>query len=149
MDAVMEPWAERLHSCMKAAGRIPADLARACKIGPGSVSGWFGKGKPTLMISGNHLVACCALLNVDPTYIMTGKGPIQSQSQPARLDGEILRLGIALVRGVLKANNVTKFDILEDADEVAQAMQYVMAQGLRSVTADNVLDFMQARAKRG
>jgi len=86
MEAVMEPWAQRLHRCMVEAGSNQAALARACGIKPGSVSGWFGQGKPTKMISGDNLVACCLLLGVSPAYIMTGKGAVKGHSQAARLD---------------------------------------------------------------
>lgn len=97
MNPVMEPWAERLQACMKAAGKQQADLARACKIEPGSVSGWFGKGKATKMISGDNLIACCTLLEVNPAYVMTGKGPVQSHSQPARFDAEIIADAMGLL----------------------------------------------------
>lgn len=103
----------------------------------------------TKVPGGLFLYRWAQFYGVSLEWLITGKGnQLQSQSQPARLDGEILRLGIALVRGALKANNVSKFDVLEDADEVAQAMQFVIAQRLTSVTADNVLDFMQARAEK-
>lgn len=36
----MEIWAKRIHDRMIEVGKKPADLARACGIKPGSVSGW-------------------------------------------------------------------------------------------------------------
>lgn len=69
----MTPWAERLHSLMTAAGKTQADLARACRIKPGSVSGWFDKGKPTKMLAGDNLVAVAALVESTAEYIITGK----------------------------------------------------------------------------
>ncbi|OBR79088.1 MULTISPECIES: helix-turn-helix transcriptional regulator [Xanthomonas] len=94
----MEEWARRIHEQMVAQGKIPADLARACKIKPGSVSGWFGQGKPTKMISGDNLVAAATFLNTSPEYIMTGRGPAEAAaSQPERLDDETIAQGFELL----------------------------------------------------
>lgn len=104
----MEAWASRLYERMVSAGKKPADLARACGIKPGSVSGWFGQGKPTKMISGNHLVVAAELLGTTAEYVMTGRrGAIgrgvepgtesDLVSQPARLEDENIAQGIELL----------------------------------------------------
>lgn len=98
----MEEWASRIHERMTAAGRKPVDLARACKIKPGSVSGWFGQGKPTKMISGDNLVAAASFLNTTAEYIMTGRGAADVQSQPAGLDLGKLSTVLAVVEGAIK-----------------------------------------------
>ena len=82
----MEPWAKRMQDRMAETGHTQADIARACGIQPGSVSGWFGQGKPTKMISGDNLVASAILLGTSAEYLMTGKGPRRASSQPVGLD---------------------------------------------------------------
>lgn len=93
----MEKWAERIHERMTAAGKLAADLARACDIKPGSVSGWFGQGKPTKMISGDNLVLVAQYLGTTAEYIMTGRGAPAGTSQPARLDDVTMRQGVELL----------------------------------------------------
>lgn len=94
----MEEWAQRIHERMVAQGKIAAELARACKIKPGSVSGWFGQGKPTKMISGDNLVAVASFLNTSPEFIMTGRGAAEiAESQPERLDDETIAQGFELL----------------------------------------------------
>ena len=96
----MEDWATRIYERMAAAGKTQADIARACKIKPGSVSGWFGQGKPTKMISGDNLVATAQLLGTTAEYIMTGRitiGGRPQQSQPEGLDDATLAQGVELL----------------------------------------------------
>lgn len=99
----MEDWAERIDKLMKAKGITQADIARACKIQPGSVSGWFGGGKATKMISGDNLVTTAALLETSAEYIITGRptSPPGSPSQPLGLDLEKLSLSLAVVEGAI------------------------------------------------
>lgn len=146
----MEAWAKRIKALADDEELNDSDIAKIVGVAPNSVTQWWGRvqGKPpTKEIKSLPLVKIAKRLNTTAEYLLTGTPPA-SESQPVRLDGETLRLGITLVRGVLKANNVTKFDVLEDADEIVQAMQFVLARQLTSVTADNVLDFMQARAEK-
>jgi hypothetical protein len=103
----MEPWAERIHERMTAIGKKPVELARACGIKAGSVSGWFGQGKPTKMISGDNLVSAASFLGISPSFIMTGRedGPIASQS--VGLDIEKLSTVLAVVEGAIKDSRKT------------------------------------------
>lgn len=98
----MEIWAERIHERMVAAGKKPVDLARACGIKPGSVSGWFGQGKPTKMISGDNLVSAAAFLNTTAEYIMTGRNGAAVPSQPVGLDLSKLSTVLAVVEGAVR-----------------------------------------------
>ncbi|AZR23512.1 XRE family transcriptional regulator [Xanthomonas vasicola] len=98
----METWAERLHERMVAAGKKPAELARACGIQPGSVSGWFGQGKPTKMISGDNLIAAAAFLEVSPEFIMTGRSGPRRESHTVGLDIEKLAAVLAVVEGAIR-----------------------------------------------
>ena len=82
----MEEWARRVQELMSQTGRTQADLARACAIKPGCVSGWFGQGKPTKMISGDNLVATANVLGTTAEYLMTGRGGGARASQPMGLD---------------------------------------------------------------
>lgn len=93
----METWAERIHERMTAAGKKPADLARACGIKAGSVSGWFGQGKPTKMISGDNLVAAAGYLGTTAEYVMTGRGGLIGPSQSQRLDDANMAQGVELL----------------------------------------------------
>lgn len=78
-----------------------ADIARACKIQPGSVSGWFGGGKPTKMISGDNLVAVAQALGTTAEYIMTGRGALATgtslPSQAERQDDPTIAQGLELL----------------------------------------------------
>lgn len=96
----MEPWAKRIHELMTDGGYSQAELARACGIKPGSVSGWFGQGKPTKMISGDNLVAAASLLGTTAEYLMTGRPSAASrtgQSQLAGLTEENIAQGVELL----------------------------------------------------
>jgi hypothetical protein len=115
MDTDMELWAKRLHAAMVAAKA-------------GSVSGWFGQGKITKMISGDNLVAACLFLGVSPEFIMTGRGHGNGQSQSARLDAGKLSALIdtvdASVKGTLfERNSRVKARIITAAYMDAQASE--------------------------
>ncbi len=97
----MEPWAARIKESLDAQGLSQAELARACKIGAGSVSGWFGQGKPTKMISGDNLVAAASFLGISPEFIMTGRGAGNSPSQSVGLDLDKLSIVLAVVEGAI------------------------------------------------
>lgn len=57
---------------------IAADLARAAKVRPPSVSDWF-TGK-TKSLRGESLLAVARLLNVNPEWLNTGRGPMRPAS---------------------------------------------------------------------
>jgi hypothetical protein len=101
---MLPPWAQRISDLLAADPQKTASgLARACGIKPGSVSGWFGGGKPTKMISGDNLISAAEYLGTTPEYIMTGRNPSQlSQSQPAELDLEMLKSAIVSVKEALR-----------------------------------------------
>lgn len=100
---MMEPWAKRIQLRMAETGHSQADIARACGIKNGSVSGWFGKGTLTKMISGDNLVATAALLETTAEHIMTGRGHRPAApSQPVGLDAEKLSTVLALVEGAIR-----------------------------------------------
>ena len=52
-----------------------ADLARACKIKPPSVSDWFSGATQTL--KGANLLNASACLGVSPQWLAAGKGPMR------------------------------------------------------------------------
>ena len=95
----METWAVRIQELMRDRDMSAADLARACKIQPGSISGWFGGGKPTKMISGDNLVAAAQALGTTAEYIMTGRGKALTgaagASQAERQDDPTIAQGLA------------------------------------------------------
>lgn len=111
----MENWAQRIHSLLLASGKSQAELARACGIKAGSVSGWFGQGKPTKMISGDNLVAAAQFLESTAEYIMTGR-TAATPSQPQRLDAERLAILFdevdSAARGLAKLSTASKFAIV-------------------------------------
>jgi transcriptional regulator with XRE-family HTH domain len=86
---------DRLNIAMRAAGVSAADLARACRIQPPSVSDWI-TGK-TKTIKGANLLAAAKLLRVSPEWLATGKGShdraeaaVDQGSQQVRLDPAML-----------------------------------------------------------
>lgn len=98
----MEDWAKRIHARMLEMGKIPADLARACKVKPASVSGWFGQGaKPTKMISGDNLVAAASFLGTTAEFIMTGRQP-PPPSHSTGLDTDKLATVLSVVEGAIR-----------------------------------------------
>lgn len=100
---MLPPWAQRIDDLLKAdPTKSPAALARACDIKGGSVSGWFGKGKPTKMIRGDNLVAAAAYLGTTPEYIMTGRqSAVAGQSHAVNMDLEMLKSAIVSVKEAL------------------------------------------------
>jgi transcriptional regulator with XRE-family HTH domain len=85
---------QRLSVAMRDASVTAADLARACKIKPPSVSDWLSG--ETKSIRGSNLLAAARLLGVNPEWLDTGQGPRDAptsapgHSQSVRLDPEIL-----------------------------------------------------------
>lgn len=95
----MKTLKERLSVAMRDASVTAADLARACKIRPPSVSDWISG--ETKSISGKNLLAASRCLGVTPEWLSTGQGPrdaseaaVTDTSQPVRLDPEIIQ-GVA------------------------------------------------------
>lgn len=97
----MEDWAARISEIMSARGITAAEIARACKIQPGSVSGWFGGGKATKMISGDNLVAAARRLGTTAEFIMTGNNNLPVQSHDERLDSDKLAIVLEVVEGAI------------------------------------------------
>lgn len=100
---MLPPWAQRIEDLLKAdPTKSAAGLARACGLQGGSVSGWFGKGKPTKMIRGDNLIPAAAYLGTTPEYIMTGRqAAAAGQSQPMTMDLEMLKSAIVSVKEAL------------------------------------------------
>lgn len=100
---MLPSWAQRIKTLVEAdPAKSAAGLARACGIKGGSVSGWFGAGKPTKMISGDNLVSAAAYLGTTAEYIMTGRQPSAlEQSQPVSMDLEMLKSAIVSVKEAL------------------------------------------------
>ncbi|HXE07097.1 MAG TPA: hypothetical protein VN612_04320 [Acidobacteriaceae bacterium] len=101
---MLPPWAQRIKTLLDAdPAKSAAGLARACGIKGGSVSGWFGAGKPTKMISGDNLVSAAAYLGTTAEYIMTGREHVAaSQSQAVSMDTEMLKSAIVSVKEALR-----------------------------------------------
>ncbi|GAB3755070.1 S24 family peptidase [Lysobacter olei] len=77
---------ERLESALAAMANPPsqADLARLAGVKPPSVSDWFSG--QTKSLRGKSLLAVASALNVNPTWLDTGRGPMRpsgTASQPA------------------------------------------------------------------
>lgn len=121
-------WAQRIHELLAAdPHKSAAGLARACGIKSGSVSGWFGAGKPTKMISGDNLVSAAAYLNVTPEYIMTGRdrrtkqaSPHVSLSEETRLDPVMLAETAAAISRLYERSGKV-FKLEEEPERFLQA----------------------------
>ena len=68
---------ERLTEALDAKGATKAELARACRVKPPSVSDWFS-GK-TKVLKADTLLAAASFLNVSPCWLSTGHGPRHRQ----------------------------------------------------------------------
>ena len=81
---------ERLELAMKGPPKVTqAAIAKACKIAPPSVSDWMS-GK-TKTIAGKNLLAAARLLNVNPEWLGTGRGPMRPErltSHPTNVTGD-------------------------------------------------------------
>lgn len=72
----MELLKDRLALAMKGPPRVTgADLARACKIKPPSVSDWLSG--ETRAIKGKNLLAASQLLGVNAEWLASGRGPMR------------------------------------------------------------------------
>lgn len=137
---MLPPWAQRIEDLLRAdPTKSAAGLARACGIKGGSVSGWFGKGKPTKMISGDNLVSAAAYLGTTPEYIMTGRqSAAPSQSHPVNMDLEMLKSSIVSVKEALRTLGLEL-----DAFLAAPLIAYAYAE---RITMPRVMSKEQYRA---
>jgi|GEM_PF-2350704 len=142
----MEKWAERIHERMIDAGKLAADLARACGIKPGSVSGWFGQGKPTKMISGDNLVMVAQYLGTTAEYVMTGRGAVVGPSHSARPDFEKLASAVYVVREYLELFGEPA-EFLADPTMLETAYEVVDAFG-QPVERSNVIDLVKTLKRK-
>lgn len=79
--SAMSPLARRLQLCLDATGRSKADLARACKVRPPSVSEWFS-GESKSMRS-DALLRAAEFFGVNALWLATGEGPQRPAQQSA------------------------------------------------------------------
>lgn len=115
----MSEWGERIGRRMSELGMSQTDLANACGIKPPSVNNWLSG--ETKMIGGENLVAVARALSTSPEWIMTGKGDAHRQSQPARLDQQMM--AEALV-AVMKAQEAMRLAFRPAAIAEALARAY-------------------------
>ena len=88
----MSTLAQRIKEALEDAGKIPADLARACQITPTSVSNWM-TGETKSLKSGTAMRAA-EFLGVSQMWLAEGRGPKRPQdakvSAPGADRGEAL-----------------------------------------------------------
>ena len=81
----MSTLAQRIKEALEDAGKIPADLARACQITPTSVSNWM-TGETKSLKSGTAMRAA-EFLGVSQMWIAEGRGPKRPQDAKASVPG--------------------------------------------------------------
>lgn len=69
----MSSLADRVAERLKEVGITPADLARAVKVKPPSISGWLSGDTKT--IKGENLLRAAQALKCSPNWLATGIGP--------------------------------------------------------------------------
>lgn len=75
------PLAKRLQLCLEASGLKQADLARACKVKPSSVSEWLNGSSKSMR--GVSVLRAAELFSVNALWLATGEGPQRPALQPA------------------------------------------------------------------
>ena len=134
---MLPPWSQRILDVLaEHPDKSAAGLARACNIGQGSVSGWFGKGKPTKMISGDNLVAAARYLGTTPEWIMTGRNPATGDNPAVPYNGPTTTATVKYSGGTTGISTITLqyFDLLSGNNHIRQGMSILNF----SITAKNV-----------
>lgn len=74
--------ARRLELCLEATGRTKAELARACKVKPSSVSEWFSGESKSLR--GTSALRAAEFFGVNALWLALGEGPQRPPESPQR-----------------------------------------------------------------
>lgn len=77
----MSPLAKRLQLCLDSTGHTKADLARACKVRPPSVSDWFSGESKTMR--SDALLRAAEFFGVNALWLATGEGPQRPAATPS------------------------------------------------------------------
>jgi len=67
---------DRIKLALEMSGRSKTDLWKGCGVSSGTVTAWF-KG-PNQTISGINLMSACKILGVNPEWLATGMGEMQT-----------------------------------------------------------------------
>lgn len=88
----MTNWNQRIAEARTARGMTKAELARACKVAPPTVTDWENGGIKTLESS--NMLKICEVLRIDPWWLVLGKGNFKAPNREAKppLSNEALRL---------------------------------------------------------
>jgi len=70
---------DRIKLALELSGRSKTDLWKGCGVSSGTVTAWF-KG-PNQTISGINLMNACKILGVNPEWLATGMGEMQTDNQ--------------------------------------------------------------------
>ncbi|UNK43439.1 helix-turn-helix domain-containing protein [Luteimonas sp. S4-F44] len=125
----MQPWAKRIKEKLDAGkphGLSQLGLAKACGKSQPSINQWFNDtdSKPaTAMIMADNLMAAAKYLRVSPMWIMTGQS---DQSQPKRLNADIIRAAARLAETSLVDPHPLDPADPEDAELLALALEAVL-----------------------
>ncbi len=77
----MSSLASRISERLQATGISPAELARACKVKPPSVSDWISGNTKT--IKGENLLRAAHALQCSPHWLATGLGTKSAENTPS------------------------------------------------------------------
>lgn len=138
----MTTLAERLEVAMKARPEMkPADLARACRVRPPSVSDWL-TGK-TKKLEGANLLLAAEFLDVDPWWLATGEGEMQRQRNAAAPSPD-RRLG---AHAQALAEAIREADIAGLPDEAFDALNETLRAFRNMVRQSNATFHMDSQAR--
>ena len=88
----MTNWNQRIAEARTARGMTKAELARACKVAPPTVTDWENGNIKT--IEASNMLKICEVLHVDPWWLVLGRGNFKAPNIEAKsaLSNEALRL---------------------------------------------------------
>lgn len=118
----MHTLADRITQSRARAGMDPSQLARRVGVKPAAVYQW--ESGATKSLKAETAIALADVLGVDIVWLVTGRAPkaepaVQGQSQPLRLDAEIVRnVGTALELRYEKAGG---YNLAERPEEFVTA----------------------------
>jgi len=122
----MKTLAERLEIAMAGPPKVRSiDLANACKVKPPSVSDW--RSGKTKNLEGMNLLLAAKFLNVSPSWLGSGKGPMRAEAP----DSNVFAYGVlSPAPKLIESSGVPVVGTVQGGDDgYLVEMEYPVGQG--------------------